>query len=141
MMFKNVVRMALFAIACAAPGNSLLGQSAVDGAVGGTVEDGTGSVISGAKVVIRSNGTNAEQTVMSDSSGFFRAIHVQPGVYTVTVSAPGFETFRATAITVEVGSLSDPQAKLTVGGCNHDRGCLVGKSADQYHLPGFFQHD
>jgi hypothetical protein len=114
-IFKMGLRMALVAVVCAGSITSMRGQSAVDGAIGGTVEDKTGSVISGAKVVIRSNGTNAEQTVVSDGSGFFRAIHLQPGVYTVTVSAPGFDTYRATAITVSVGSLSDPEARLAIG--------------------------
>jgi carboxypeptidase family protein len=91
------------------------GQSAVDGAIGGTVADTSGAVISGATIMIRSNGTNAEQTATADSSGFFRLIHLQPGLYTVTVSAPGFKTFRATAITVEVGLLRDPQVKMTLG--------------------------
>lgn len=115
MTLRKIVKMAILAIVWAAAGNSLWAQSAVDGAIGGTLEDATGSAISGATIVIRSNGTNAEQTVVSDSSGFFRAIHLQPGVYTVTVVAAGFETFRATAITVGVGSVSDPQAKLLVG--------------------------
>jgi hypothetical protein len=93
-------------------------QSAVDGAIGGTVEDKKGGVIAKARVVIHSNGTNAEQTLTTDDSGFFRAIHVQPGVYTVTVTAKGFNIFRATAVTVEVGSLSDPHAQLVVGSEN-----------------------
>jgi outer membrane receptor protein involved in Fe transport len=114
-IFKMGLRTALVAVVCAGSTTSMRGQSAVDGAIGGTVEDKTGSVISGAKVVIRSNGTNAEQTVVSDASGFFRAIHLQPGQYTVTVTVPGFDTFRATAVTVSVGSLSDPVARLAVG--------------------------
>jgi hypothetical protein len=104
--------LALLAVGVATHG---LGQSAVDGAIGGTVEDQSGSVLSGATVVIHSNGTNAEQTVTTDNSGFFRAIHLQPGVYTVTVSAPGFQVFRAPALTVQVGSLVDPHVKLKVG--------------------------
>jgi outer membrane receptor protein involved in Fe transport len=115
MKLKMVLRMALVAVAFAGAITTMRGQSAVDGAIGGTVEDKTGSVISGAKIVIRSNGTNAEQTVVSDAAGSFRAIHLQPGEYTVTVSAPGFQTFRATALTVSVGSLSDPQARLSIG--------------------------
>ena len=112
---KMGLRMALAAVVVAGSMTTMQGQSAVDGAIGGTVEDRTGSVISGAKIVIRSNGTNAEQTLVSDAAGYFRAIHLQPGVYTVTVSAPGFDTFRATAITVSVGSLSDPAARLSIG--------------------------
>src|SRR5260370_26773919 len=112
---KMGVRLALVAAVCAASVTTMLAQSAVDGAIGGTVEDKTGSVISGAKVVIRSNATNAEQMLVSDASGTFRAIHLQPGTYTVTVSAPGFQTFRANALTVSVGSLSDPEARLSIG--------------------------
>ena len=114
-IFKMGLRMALVAAVCAASVTTMLAQSAVDGAIGGTVEDKTGSVISGAKVVIRSNATNAEQMLVSDASGTFRAIHLQPGTYTVTVSAPGFQTFRANALTVSVGSLSDPEARLSIG--------------------------
>src|SRR3984893_11078929 len=114
-IFKMGLRMVLVAVVCAGSITSMRGQSAVDGAIGGTVEDKTGSVISGAKVVIRSNGANAEQTVVSDASGLFRAIHLQSGQYTVTVTAPGFDTFRATAVTVSVGSLSDPVVRLAIG--------------------------
>ena len=113
--FKMGWRTALLAVVCAGSIATMRGQSAVDGAIGGTVEDKTGSVISGAKIVVRSIGTNAEQTLVSDAAGYFRAIHLQPGVYTVTVSAPGFDTYRATAITVSVGSVSDPAARLSVG--------------------------
>ncbi len=119
MILQKMMRRALVvlvcAIVCAMSGVHGLGQSAVDGAIGGTVEDKTGGVVSGAKVVIHANGTNAEQTFTSDASGFFRAIHLQPGVYTVTVTASGFETFRSPEVAVTVGSLTDPQVKLTVG--------------------------
>lgn len=114
MTHKKIAAMVIFTIVWIV-GKSLHGQSAIDGAIGGTVEDETGSVVSGAMIVVHSNGTNAEQTVVSDGSGFFRAVHLLPGVYIVTVSASGFGTFRATAITVEVGSLSNLHAKLAVG--------------------------
>ncbi len=90
-------------------------QSAVDGAIGGTVQDQTGSVISKATVLVHSNATNAERTSDSDDSGYFRIIHLQPGSYTVSVSAPGFESFRSTGVTVSVGTLSDVTPTLTVG--------------------------
>ncbi len=106
-----------WAVACTlvAGGAAGYGQSAVDGAIGGTVEDKSGAVVPNAKVIVRSNGTNAEQTLTADGSGFFRAIHLQPGLYTVTVSAPGFDTFRSDNVTVTVGSLTDPHPALGVG--------------------------
>jgi hypothetical protein len=92
-----------------------MAQSAVDGAIGGTVEDKTGAVVSGATVTIRSNGTNAEEKLTTDASGFFRAIHLTPGMYTVTVEASGFEKFSSPAVAVEVGLLTDPHARMTLG--------------------------
>jgi len=114
-MLKVMMRLALTAFLF--PGLCVYGyaQSAVDGAIGGTVQDQSGATIANATVVIHSNATNAEQTVTTDDSGFYRAIHLQPGTYTVTVTASGFESFRSADVTVQVGSLTDPQARLTIG--------------------------
>lgn len=110
-MRRRVV-LTTFGLIAAAAANA---QSAVDGAIGGTIEDRTGSVVPKATVVVRSNGTNAEQTITSDDSGFFRVIHLQPGSYAVSVSAPGFNTFRSSNVIVSVGQTSDVQPKLDVG--------------------------
>ncbi|WP_255551588.1 carboxypeptidase regulatory-like domain-containing protein [Granulicella sp. dw_53] len=91
------------------------GQSATDGAIGGTVVDPSGSSVSGATVVVRSNTTNAEQTATTDSSGFFRIIHLQPSTFTVTITAAGFQRYQSNAATVQVGLLTDISPKLTVG--------------------------
>ncbi len=108
----STIAFAAFALSTALTANA---QSAVDGAIGGTVEDRTGSVVPKATILVHSNGTNAEQAVASDGSGYFRVIHLQPGSYTVTVSASGFDTFRSTDVLVSVGQLSDVQPKLTIG--------------------------
>ena len=90
-------------------------QSSVDGAIGGTVVDNSGSAIPNATAVVHNNGTNAEQTATTDTSGYFRIIHLQPGVYTVTVTASGFNSFKSSDLTVQVGLLTDVQPRLTVG--------------------------
>ena len=74
-------------------------QTAVDGAIGGTVLDSTGAVVPGAAVLVHNNGTNAEQRVIADTSGYFRVLHLQPGAYNVTITAPGFDTYRSTNLT------------------------------------------
>lgn len=96
-------------------GAALRAQTAVDGAIGGTVHDSTGSTISGASVVARNNATNAEETVVTDQDGVYRAIHLQPGHYTLTVNAPGFGVFKSSDVTVEVGLLTPLQPTLNVG--------------------------
>jgi hypothetical protein len=92
-----------------------MAQSSTDGAIGGTVEDKTGAIVPKATVTIHSNATNAEQTVQSDDSGFFRAIHLTPGVYTVTVAATGFEAYKGDNIVVTVGSLTNVAPRLLIG--------------------------
>jgi Carboxypeptidase regulatory-like domain/TonB dependent receptor len=115
MILKMAVRFLLIAIVCVGVGSYGYGQSAVDGAIGGTVQDSSGLAIPKAKVTIRNNATNAEQTVVADDSGFFRAIHLQPSTYTVTVSAAGFQNFKSPEVIVEVGQLTDLSPKLPVG--------------------------
>src|ERR1700720_2651520 len=86
-ILKKVVRFLSIAMLFAGVGSYGYGQSAVDGAIGGTVQDSSGLAIPKATVMIRNNSTNAEQTAITDESGFFRAIHLQPSTYTVTVEA------------------------------------------------------
>ncbi|WP_263354572.1 TonB-dependent receptor [Acidicapsa acidisoli] len=90
-------------------------QTAVDGAIGGTVLDSSGAVVSGAAIAVHNEGTNAEQNAVTDGSGYFRVIHLQPGAYDVTVTAQGFDTFKSVNMTVQVGVLTDVQAVLKVG--------------------------
>ncbi len=114
-ILKTMVRLVLLAMVCVVAGQYGFGQSAVDGAIAGTVQDASGLPIPKAKVVIRSNTTNAEQTVLTDPSGYFRAIHLPPSTYTVTIAAPGFQGYRSAEVTVQVGLLTDISPKLPVG--------------------------
>jgi len=47
-------------------------------------------------VTIHNDGTNAEQTLVSDASGYFKAPLLEPGTYTVTIVSPGFSELRTT---------------------------------------------
>jgi Carboxypeptidase regulatory-like domain len=91
-------------------------QSTTQGAIGGTAFDKTGAVVAKAKVVVHNNGTNAEVTTATDSSGYFRVNALQPGSYTVTISHEGFATFKAEQVIVTVGSLTEVSPHLAVGG-------------------------
>ncbi len=115
LIVKTVVRFLFIAMLCVGAGSYGYGQSAVDGAIGGTVQDSSGLPIPKAKVTIRNNATNAEQTVLADDSGFFRAIHLQPSTYTVSISAAGFASFKSPEVIVQVGLLTDISPKLPVG--------------------------
>lgn len=102
----------LFCIGLGANGYA---QTAVDGAIGGTVEDANGAVIPNATILVHNNGTNAEFTTTSDSQGYFRVIHLQPAAYTVTVTASGFQTYKSSQTVVQVGVLTNFSPRLAVG--------------------------
>src|SRR5215471_8858321 len=105
----------LFLICLAAAALSFA-QSTTDGAIGGTVFDKTGAVVGGAKIVVHNNGTNAEQTVNSDSSGYYRVTGLQPGIYTVTITAGSLAPYKAEKVIVEVGNLTEVSPHLGVAG-------------------------
>jgi len=90
-------------------------QSTTQGAIAGTVEDATEAAIPNATITVHNNGTNAEQKYTADASGYFKDPLLEPGVYTVTISAPGFKEYRAAAVTVQVGQLTNLQPRLTIG--------------------------
>jgi hypothetical protein len=94
---------------------STFAQSATDGAIGGTVLDSSGAAVPNAKVTVKNRGTNAEETVMTDDTGYFRVGKLQPATYTVSVEVQGFTPFRAEQVIVQVGSVTEISARLSVG--------------------------
>jgi hypothetical protein len=102
---------ALLLLALAAP--SLMAQSQT---VSGTVVDASGAVIPGARVQIMdaSKGTVARE-VVTDETGRFQAINMQPGAYTITVEQTGFKKTQ-TNVTLDVNTKLDVgQIKLEIG--------------------------
>jgi len=89
-------------------------QSTTDGAIGGTVLDSSGAAVPNAKVTVKNSGTNAEETVMTDDTGYFRVGKLQPATYSVSVEAQGFAPFRAENVIVQVGSITDISARVNV---------------------------
>ena len=89
-------------------------QSTTDGAIGGTVVDTSGAAVPGAKVTVKSLGTNAEEVATSDDTGYFRIGKLQPAIYSVSVSAQGFAPFTVERVVVQVGTVTDVIAKLKV---------------------------
>lgn len=93
-----------------------LAQSTTEGAIIGTVVDPQGAVVPNATVTVRNVGTNAEQTVTTDGSGFFRVTRLQPASYSVTVKAQGFAAYKVTEVIVNIGTSTEISATLKPGG-------------------------
>ena len=70
-----------------------VGQSTY-GIILGTVTDASGSVISNAEVQARNQDTDVTRTTHTDNSGDYRFVNMDPGSYTITVSAQSFATVK-----------------------------------------------
>ena len=91
-------------------------QSTTEGAIGGRVADTHGAVIAGATVVVHNNGTNAEKTQTTTSSGYFRVTGLIPAIYLVTITAAGFSGYKPDDVVVEVGRVTEISPEMGVAG-------------------------
>ena len=112
------VAMALLvgSLATPTPSNSVLAQvvSVNGGSIQGTITDASGAVVPGAKVVIAGTDTGSSKTVTTDSAGIYSVGPLNPGPYSVTVSAPGFQGLVVTTV-VRTGTATNGNFKLTIG--------------------------
>lgn len=110
------IRPALTALMLVVLSTAALAQSTTDGAIGGIIKDPQEAVVPSATVTIRNEGTNRESTATSDSEGRFRAAQLQPGNYSVIVTAAGFGTTTQNQVVVEVGRVTALEITLAIGG-------------------------
>src|SRR5258706_9613703 len=80
----------------------------------GTLKDPTGAIITGATVEVAGPALIGTKKVQTDSSGYFRFANLPPGPYTITVTSPGFRTYKQN-ITLEVGHLPSLEISMAVG--------------------------
>ncbi|MBV9342005.1 MAG: carboxypeptidase regulatory-like domain-containing protein, partial [Acidobacteria bacterium] len=81
-------------------GPCLYGQA--NGSFSGTVTDKTGSVISGARVTITSQGTGLTRQVTTDGSGHYLVPLLPVSNYTLRVDATGFQVFEQKDVQLQV---------------------------------------
>jgi outer membrane receptor protein involved in Fe transport len=66
----------------------------------GTVVDQQDAVVVGAPVTLTSAGTGQVRQAVTDSLGSYRFVNLEPGIYNLTVKAPGFKSETQTGIEV-----------------------------------------
>lgn len=123
-MFENAVRKwALLCVFAAMPAFALLlapptllhAQLAGQGQITGRVTDSTGAVIPHAAVTVTNQATGVKMVRSTSSSGVYLASPLNPGVYSVTVSARGFTTSIHDNITVNGTESVGLDVQLQVG--------------------------
>src|SRR5438270_2723873 len=80
-----------------------LAQNA-SGSISAIVADRSGAVVPNAKVVLQNEATNATRDTTTNGAGLFTFPAVQPGSYTVTVTAAGLQTSQRTGIAMTQGA-------------------------------------
>ncbi len=102
--------LALFILAVCFSSISLNAQSTTQGAISGTVLDASGAVVPAAAIHIQNVATGFAVNLVADGSGYFKAPLLEPGTYTVSISAPNFANYRADNVIVVVGQVTSPRA-------------------------------
>jgi len=91
-------------------------QTVVSGTIAGVVTDATGAVLPGVTVEAASPALIEKvRTVVTDDRGLYRIVDLRPGVYTVTFTVPGFNTFRREGLELTTAFTATVNAELRVG--------------------------
>ncbi|NJM52957.1 MAG: carboxypeptidase regulatory-like domain-containing protein, partial [Blastocatellia bacterium] len=92
---------------------TILGQTPT-GSLSGIVSSPDG-VLPNATVEIKFNNTGKSQTATTDGSGGFAFVQLEPGNYTVMISASGFKTFIANDVKIDIGREYGLNRTLEIG--------------------------
>ncbi len=82
------------------------------GSFSGTVSDNSGAVVTGAKVTVTAQATNASREATTDDSGHFLVPSIGVGDYTIKVDAPGFKAAEAKGVRLQVDEHRELDFKL-----------------------------
>jgi hypothetical protein len=110
----GILCLALLAVTAFTSSTTSYAQSTTQGAISGSVLDTSGAAISGATITITNSATNFTVSLVADASGFFKAPLLEPGAYTVSISAPNFANYRADNVVVFVGQNTGLEPRLSV---------------------------
>jgi hypothetical protein len=105
-------RLQLIVVLFATTAVAAFGQSSAS--LSGTVSDPTGAVVPGAHVTVHSLATGADRAVDTDGAGLYAVPALQPGDYSVKVTATGFSTDNVPKVTLNVDSKVSLNLKLAV---------------------------
>ena len=93
-------------------------QTAGEAAITGTVTDEAHSVVLGATVKAHNEQTGVDTTRVTSSAGLYQISPLIVGTYTVTVSAPGFETLRQEGVVLTQNQVFGFSPALKIGNQN-----------------------
>ena len=90
-------------------------QTAVTGAINGSVRDPANAVVTGASVEATNTATGVSDQTLTNSAGLYRFPSVLPGVYSITIKKEGFEQYTRQDINIQAGTVVPLDVVLPVG--------------------------
>lgn len=105
----------LFVLLLLGPPSLTYGQVGTEGSMFGTVQDSSGAVIPGAKVTVENLNTGLSRSATTDNAGNFEVLALPVGPYSISVTSPGFKTWRVSRTEIMVGSRARVSPTLEVG--------------------------
>jgi hypothetical protein len=96
----------------------------------GHVVDSTGAIIPMAEVVVHNQATGEDFNGTTTGQGDYTIPYLKPGIYSITVTKPGFKISKKTDITLSVDQTSSMNFTLTVGATSE----VVTVVADQTQI-------
>ncbi|MGP8261023.1 MAG: carboxypeptidase regulatory-like domain-containing protein [Acidobacteriaceae bacterium] len=91
-------------------------QSGTDGAIGGQVVSAAGSPVPGAVVAVHDTETGLAVRTLSGTKGEFLLVRLPVGQYQLSVQQMGVELTLAGSVMVELGEVTEVQARMQSGG-------------------------
>jgi len=88
--------------------------SAQPGTISGVAKDTSGSVVGGAVVALDTVPPTYQRTALTNDAGSFRFFAVEPGTYTLAITATGFSSWTSTNVIVHPGENLLPPSVLQI---------------------------
>src|SRR5712671_3918278 len=85
------------------------------GSIAGFVKDPSGAAITGAKLTLTNQSTNAKLEAVSDNNGGFQFLQLAPAVYSLVVESQGFKKVTEQSIVVQVDQITHLDVALQIG--------------------------
>ena len=98
----RAIRMCLGLVVLLLVAGRMFGQAGATGTILGTVTDATGAIVPNVSVTVTNTGTNSAIKTVTSSSGDFNAPALNPGTYTVSAEAKGFQKSVTTGFNLDV---------------------------------------
>lgn len=97
-----------------------LAQFGGTGTIQGTAKDSSGAVIPGATVTVTEVSTSTKRTAQTTGAGYYSIPALSPGEYTVSVTAPGFQSVTQPHVIVDALAIVPVNFALPIGAASEN---------------------